>query len=107
MLILINIMLMMMLVAIYDLVHLDSRLSGYDQGLLTFELYSHWCYFNPGKVVIFQAAKSLIYFFAEQKNVIYTVIFFSIFRFTPVMMMVMIIFMKMIMIMITYTVIIM
>ena len=106
MLILINIMLMMMLVAIYDLVHLDSRLSGYDQGL-TFELYSHWCYFNLDKVLIFQAAKSLIYFFAEQKNVIYTVIFFSIFRFTPVMMMVMIIFMKMIMIMITYTVIIM
>ena len=43
--------------------------------------------FLASKLALFQAAKSLIYFFADQKNVIYTVIFFSIFRCLPILMM--------------------
>ena len=68
-----------------------------DMGPLTLEgntrrmIYILLQIFLASKLALFQAAKSLIYFFADQKNVIYTVIFFSIFRCLPILMMMMIV----------------
>ena len=75
-----------------------------DMGPLTLEgntrrmIYILLQIFLASKLALFQAAKSLIYFFADQKNVIYTVIFFSIFRCLPILMMMMNLIMIVIMI---------